>query len=69
MGVIVTVGVVVGGIGGIGVIVEIAITLFPILQLARMKKDHNRSMNLFAMMMTSAIVSLLSLYLTIPAPN
>jgi hypothetical protein len=45
--------------------VEIAITLFPILQLARTKKDHKKRMYFFAMMITS----LLSLFLDIPAPN
>jgi hypothetical protein len=69
MGVTVTVSVAVGDSVGVGVIVEIAITLFPILQLARTKKDHTKSKNFFAMMTTSAIVSLLSLYLNIPTPN
>ena len=63
------VDVTVGDMVEIGVIVEIAITLFPILQLARTKKDNTRNTNLFATMITSVIVSSLCLYLNIHAPN
>ena len=55
MGVTVTVDVVVGDRVGIGVSVEIAITLFPILQLARTKENHRRNKNLFATIITLMI--------------
>ena len=69
MGVKVVVGFTVEVSEGIGVIVETAITLFPILQLARTKKHHKNSRILFATMLTSVIISLLSLYLNFYAPN
>jgi L-lactate permease len=69
VGVNVAVSVAVDVSEGIGVIVEIAMTLFPILQLARTKKDHKRSKNFFFTMINSVIIYLLSLYFAIQRPT
>src|SRR5690349_21683578 len=69
VGVNVAVDVAEGELVGIGVIVEMAITVFPILQLARMKTDHTKNVNLSAMMTTSGIAEFLSSYLNLYASN
>ena len=68
-GVNVTVGVKVEVNEGIGVIVETATTLFPILQLTRTKTDQDRSKKHFATMITSVTIFLLCGYLNSHLPN
>jgi hypothetical protein len=69
VGVKVIVDVTVDVIEGMGVIVETAITVFPILQLTRMNKHHKMRKNFFAMMITSVTISLPFLCLNARAPN
>jgi hypothetical protein len=69
VGVNVIVDVTVEVIEGMGVIVETAITVFPILQLTRTKKHHKRRKNFFAMTITSVIVSLLFCALLLVRPT